>query len=50
MHHNVTLSRLPEGMLDYLADARKRLAKPGAAVIPARRETAERPETLNSNT
>merc|ERR1740138_1376598 len=26
---------LGEGMLDYLADARRRLAKPGAAVIPA---------------
>ena len=26
---------LGEGMLDYLSDARRRLAKPGAAVIPA---------------
>eukprot|EP00811_Abedinium_folium_P030390 NODE_4865_length_1837_cov_6.991228.p1 GENE.NODE_4865_length_1837_cov_6.991228~~NODE_4865_length_1837_cov_6.991228.p1 ORF type:complete len:437 (-),score=131.20 NODE_4865_length_1837_cov_6.991228:243-1553(-) len=26
---------LGEGMLDYLADARRRLAKPGAAVVPA---------------
>lgn len=26
---------LGEGMLDYLADARERLAKPGAAVVPA---------------
>lgn len=26
---------LGEGMLDYLADARRRLARPGAAVIPA---------------